>query len=258
VFGKILGGMIGIALGLLQSGAAGFVLGLMGLVVGHFYDVLHAPPVLRDTSSVPPRPLGEQELESSAQEQLLRHLCVLFAEVARADGEVNRAEVRAIREHFESEGSTGPALDTVRRTLKDVLRRQGDLAWSGRICRDALRPSERLVVLSALYDVALADGKLKRMEQDAVQRVADALGVSPEDQLAIANLQLGEGHQYFAALGLEPSASDDQVKAAFRRLAAANHPDKAAHLGAVPMERASRRFQEIKEAYDEIRKRRGQ
>jgi DnaJ like chaperone protein len=47
------------------------------------------------------------------------------------------------------------------------------------------------------------------------------------------------------------------VKRAFRQLAAAHHPDKVAHLGPGAVDQANRRFREIRDAYEEIRRLRG-
>jgi DnaJ like chaperone protein len=54
-------------------------------------------------------------------------------------------------------------------------------------------------------------------------------------------------------LGLEPGASREDVKKAFRRLAGQYHPDKVGHLGEEFRILAEKRFKEIQRAYDELR-----
>lgn len=60
-------------------------------------------------------------------------------------------------------------------------------------------------------------------------------------------------------LGLDPEASDDEVKRTWRRLAAENHPDKHIARG-MPEEFiaiANDKIAAINAAYDEIRRERG-
>ena len=49
---------------------------------------------------------------------------------------------------------------------------------------------------------------------------------------------------YYDTLGVDENASDEDIKAAFRKLAAQHHPDKG---GSQP------KFQEINEAYDTLK-----
>ncbi|MFP2912900.1 J domain-containing protein, partial [Pyxidicoccus sp. 3LFB2] len=81
--------------------------------------------------------------------------------------------------------------------------------------------------------------------------------VSEEEEHELAAAHLGEGDEHYAVLGLTPDATDAEVKRAFRQLAAEYHPDKAAHAGRQAAEQASRRFQEVRDAYEEIRRLRG-
>jgi DnaJ-domain-containing protein 1 len=57
----------------------------------------------------------------------------------------------------------------------------------------------------------------------------------------------------FRRLGLEPGASFDEVSAAYRRLAAQNHPDKVAQMAPEFRELAERKMRELNAAYDQIR-----
>lgn len=59
----------------------------------------------------------------------------------------------------------------------------------------------------------------------------------------------------YTVLEIEPGATKDQIKAAYRRLAAEYHPDKVQHLGKDIQELAELRFKEIQQAYDELIKR---
>jgi uncharacterized membrane protein YkvA (DUF1232 family) len=59
----------------------------------------------------------------------------------------------------------------------------------------------------------------------------------------------------YAVLEIDPGASTDEIKAAYRRLAAQYHPDKVQHLGKEIQELAEMRFKEIQQAYDYLARR---
>lgn len=56
----------------------------------------------------------------------------------------------------------------------------------------------------------------------------------------------------YTVLGVGRSSSPEEIKRAYRRLAAKYHPDKVNHMGEEFRELAERRFKEIQEAYQEI------
>ncbi len=61
----------------------------------------------------------------------------------------------------------------------------------------------------------------------------------------------------YAVLGISSSATDDEVKAAYRKKALEHHPDRVAKLGEDVRKSAEQKFQEINEAKDRIYKARG-
>ena len=61
----------------------------------------------------------------------------------------------------------------------------------------------------------------------------------------------------YEILGLEKSATDEEVKKAYRKMAVRYHPDKVASLGEEYQKGAKEKFQRIQEAYDNIKKARG-
>jgi DnaJ-domain-containing protein 1 len=56
----------------------------------------------------------------------------------------------------------------------------------------------------------------------------------------------------YEILGVSPSASQDDIKAAYRKLASQYHPDKVAHLGKELQVLADQRFKQIQHAYDQL------
>lgn len=59
----------------------------------------------------------------------------------------------------------------------------------------------------------------------------------------------------YRVLELEPGASPDDIRSAYRRLAARYHPDKVAHLGDEFQRLAEQKFKAIQAAYDQLQPR---
>lgn len=273
--GKVLGAMLGLMVGLLIGGPWAIVLALIaGVAAGHSFDEQHAAPqdfpeLFTDfpaTFEAPradpdaPSPGEFPAVQGPEEDPLDRDLVALFVDVARADGEVRREEVSEVRRYFEEVlHADSHTVQAVRRHLKDFLRHPASVDAPGALaaCLEALPSGERLRLLDALYELALADGPLQRSEREALQRVAEGLDVPDDKARAVAEQHLGDATAHYECLGLTPEASDAEVKSAYRKLAATHHPDKASHLGPRAAEQAARRFQEVRDAYEEIRRLRG-
>ena len=60
----------------------------------------------------------------------------------------------------------------------------------------------------------------------------------------------------FKILEISSSASDSEVKKAYRKMAVKYHPDKVAHLGKEIQKTAEEKFKAVSDAYNEIKKKR--
>lgn len=58
----------------------------------------------------------------------------------------------------------------------------------------------------------------------------------------------------YDTLGIRPGASKEEIKAAYKKLAAQYHPDKVQHLGKEFQELAHKKFLAIQRAYDVLMK----
>jgi DnaJ like chaperone protein len=118
---------------------------------------------------------------------------------------------------------------------------------------------QRLQLLNFLAMIAQADGVVTPQEVSALKECAVGLGLSEADVDAMLNLK-DAGTSLDAAykvLGVAPTATDDEVKAAYRQLALKNHPDRVATLGEDVRKAAEKKFQEINAAKETIWKARG-
>ena len=65
-----------------------------------------------------------------------------------------------------------------------------------------------------------------------------------------------ETHSSYKILEIDPSATNDDVKKAYRKMAMKYHPDKVSHLGEDFRKTADDKFKKVNEAYEKIKKER--
>ena len=119
--------------------------------------------------------------------------------------------------------------------------------------------SQRLQLVSFLVTIAQADGSVVEAEIQALRDVAASLGIAAADVESMLNLRSSKNdlEAAYKVLGISPSATDDEVKAAYRQMALKHHPDRVATLGDDVRKAAEKKFQEINDAKDKIYKARG-
>ena len=251
------------------------ILGAVGALIGHFVvdreplqpKALRAPtrdellgrPARKELRRAAPLPPKKPKKVSPDDRLMIDALCPLFVEVARVDAAPVQMEIRVIREFFEQRLQFDDiAMKAVQAALKDAIAApEQDIEFLTARARTAVKPSIRVEVVRSLYDLGLVDGQLTRSEQDMLKRIVWLFNLSDEQLQQITAEYFGKGDKSYELLGLTTAATDEEVKSAFRKLAAENHPDRAASLGPAEAAKASERFREIKEAYEEIKKLRG-
>ena len=74
---------------------------------------------------------------------------------------------------------------------------------------------------------------------------------------SMLNLGGSSLNEAYKVLEIEPTATNDEVRAAYRRLALKHHPDRVATLGEDIKKAAEEKFQSINNAKEQIYKARG-
>lgn len=116
---------------------------------------------------------------------------------------------------------------------------------------------ERLQLLSFLAQIAQSDGNVCKEEIEALKEVAAAMGLSAKEVDSMLNLGGDTLEEAYKVLEIEPTATDDEVKTAYRKLALKHHPDRVATLGEDVKKAAEEKFQQINNAKERIYKARG-
>ncbi|MEP3890092.1 MAG: molecular chaperone DjiA [Hellea sp.] len=185
-------------------------------------------------------------------------LVALGAKMAKADGQVSTVEVAAFKRVFqataENEGTIARFFDLARQTTLGFERYARIIAK-----RFRAQPAALEDVLDGLFHIALADGIVTDDEMAFLERVGDIFGFSDREfrRVKIAHMGRASDDPYLI-LGVEEEISDVDLKRAYRRMAAANHPDRIIARG-LPQELvglATHKMAMVNKAYAEIKRQR--
>lgn len=263
--GKWIGGFLGFIHGGPLGALAGYVLGwlfdasfdnsgsLLGYS-GHEYE---------DSSSND----YQQRTYEGQRNSFLFSLLVLSSYIIRADGRIMHSEMEVVRaflrknfgEKAVSEG------EQILLRLFEQQKQMGANAFKTTIrqsCQQIaanMDYSQRLMLVNYLVLIAQADGNVATEEINALREVALYLGLSTADVDSMLNLRgsANDLEKAYKVLGITPDATNDEVKAAYRKMALQHHPDRVAKLGDDVRQAAEKKFKEINEAKERIYKARG-
>ena len=241
VWGKILGGAAGFAIG-------GPIGAILGTVAGHAVDKM------RDSTREAP------EDDATRRVAFTIGVIVLGAKMAKADGVVTRDEIGAFKEVFhipeEEMQNVGRLFNQARRDAHGFEPYARQIA---RLFRHNPAVLEELI--DGLFHIARADRRITQDELEYLAKVAQIFGLDERDWARIRAGNMGpDASDPYEILGVSHTASDEEIKAAHRRLVVENHPDKLVAEG-LPQEfvdLANEKLATINAAYDRIRARRKQ
>jgi DnaJ like chaperone protein len=183
-------------------------------------------------------------------------LLVLSSAVIRADGKTHPRELDTVREFIRSNFGSD-AVDEAMRVLDRLNATQVDIYSVGRQIASYMNYSQRLQLFHYLVQIATSDGDFSKSEKSVLEAIAAAIGIASSDSASIIAMFYKDTGSAYSVLGISPSATDDEVKTAYRRMAMKNHPDKVATLGPEVQKAAAEKFRQVQEAYEAIKKERG-
>jgi DnaJ like chaperone protein len=251
-FGKAIGGLIGALAG--PWGAA------VGMVLGHQVD-MQAEARKRSPSA---RAISQLFFEVAFE---------VMGRVAKSDGRVSEDEIRVARQIMHgmklTPELTDAAIDAFTRGKAQ------DYELDDRVRALAAQIGSHIDLARAFVQLqlqaAVGAGAVDQGKRELIAQVAKTLGVSRTEVAQIEALVRGFGRQSaapastrshpgaYAVLGIAPSASDDEVKTAYRRLMSQHHPDTLVARGLPESMKsvAEQKTQEVRAAYEAIKTQRG-
>ncbi len=236
-FGKWLGGGFGWMMGGPIGAVLGFILG----------SVVDSTSVRTTETSV----TGNRTTPGAFGMSLL----VLVAAIMKADGKVVKSELDYVKTFFVrqfGEQAAGEALVM----LRDILKQNIPVRDVCIQIRQNMDHSSRLQLLHLLFNISLADNLIHPSELDAIEKISGYLGISGPDFMSIRNMFIPDTDSYYRILETEPTASNEEIKKAYRKMAMKYHPDKVNHLGEEIKKDAEDKFRKVQEAYEKIKKER--
>lgn len=143
---------------------------------------------------------------------------------------------------------TRAALEAVTSALEWEPENQRGLLTRARLRQRMRDYRGAMADLSVLQSINPATPDIFAMMQSLAARILEAK--DPQRRAEIVSKR--EGFDPYALLEVEASATDLEVRRAYRRLAGQWHPDKWAQRGKEEQEEASARFQKIRRAYEAL------
>lgn len=246
----------------------------LGVIIGHIFD----RALLRQRGS-----FGASG-QAEAQQAFFKATFLVMGYIAKADGRVSEAEIQAARVAMDrmslSEAMRQRAMELFTQGKQPDFNLEQTLSQLLQACH---RNKILLhMFLELQMQAARADGVLSPQKQRVVQMISQRLGFAPlnfaffEDLFGFTTSQQQHGYQQgyqqygggyrepprhqlplrdaYTLLGVAETATDADVKRAYRRLMSQHHPDKLVSKG-LPEEMiklATEKTQNIKAAYERI------
>lgn len=197
-------------------------------------------------------------------------MLVLSSYIIKADGKIMHSEMEFVRQFLRQNFGEQAVNQGQEILLKlfEVQKQQGEQEFRKTIhqsCTEIkhyMDVSQRLQLLNYLVIIAKVDGYVSPEEIKALKEVARHLGLTTKDVDSMLNMESGARadsniEDAYKVLGISPTATDDEVKAAYRKMALKHHPDRVATLGEDIRKAAEKKFQDINDAKERIFKARG-
>lgn len=221
--------------------------GILGFVVGSLFD----------GNEQQPRMIGsEYPPQQTTQGGYIMSLLVLVAAVMKADGKVLKSELDYTKQFFVRSFGNAAAGEAVK-ILRDLLNQNIPVTEVCQQIRKNMDHPSRLQLVHFLFGIADADGQVHETEHKLIKHIAEQMGISHKDYESIESMFVANTDAAYKILEIESTATDDELKKAYRRMAVKYHPDKVHYLGEDIQKAAHEKFQKVNEAWEIIKKQRG-
>ena len=183
-------------------------------------------------------------------------MLVLFAFVMKADKKMLKSELDYVKQFLGKQFNQNQAQDFMT-LFKDIVKQDYPLKD---VCRQIVRSmdhSSRLELVHVLFGLSKADGHVHADEVKVIHTIARYLNINENDFESIRAMFFKDTLSDYTILEVDPSASDSDVKKAYRKMATKYHPDKVGHLGKELISLAEEKFKAVNDAYQKIKKERG-
>ena len=256
--GKWIGGIIGFMAGGPLGALAGYALGSLMDLGGN------------TTSYTATYGNGQttEDVFAGQRNSFLFSMLVMASYIIRADGRIMHSEMEYVRQFLRMNFGEEAVIQGEQILLnlfeqRKQMERQNPMAFKNTIheCGAQIAANlpyeQRLQLLDFLVNIAKSDGSVCSEEIAALKEVAQCMELSPKEVESMLNLSGNSLEEAYKVLEIDPSATNEEVRTAYRRLALKHHPDRVATLGEDVKKAAEEKFQQINNAKERIYKARG-
>jgi len=223
--------------------------GIVGFVVGSLFDGAEQSQIAGNSSS-------NYQPRQTTQGGYIMSLLVLVAAVMKADGKILKSELEYTKQFFVRSFGTAAAGEAIK-ILRDLLNQNIPVTDVCHQIRKNMDHPSRLQLVHFLFGIADADGQIHETEHKLIKHIAEQMGISEKDYKSIEAMFVADTDAAYKILEVEPTATDEDLKKAYRKMAVKYHPDKVHYLGEDIQKAAHEKFQKVNEAWEIIKKQRG-
>ena len=195
-----------------------------------------------------------------AQAAYFISLFSMLGKLAKIDGVVARDEIGVVENFINGLYMA----DREKRFAKQIFNEAKDSRYSIEDFAIQLyqtnrqQPAVLLSFFDLLFQIVAADGTFHPAEEAAMKRIKEIFQISDQQFNDIKAVYFNDLDKHYKILQCTPESSNQEIRSNYKRLVKDFHPDKIVSKG-LPEEFtdfASKRFREIQEAYEKIKKER--
>ena len=184
-------------------------------------------------------------------------ILILSAAVMKADEKVLKSELNFVKSFLKRQFGHHYNQDFLTQLKKYIDQQHLPINEVCSELRMRMQVQNRVQILHYLFGIAQSDGNVSQKELTVLNNIANYLGVPPVDYKEVETTYYRNTASDYNLLGVEASATNDEIKKAYRKMALKYHPDKVAQLDENAQKAHTKKFQEIQDAYNAIKKERG-
>ncbi|QNM85400.1 TerB family tellurite resistance protein [Polaribacter pectinis] len=247
-FTKWLGAGLGFTLG-------GPIGAAIGFAIGSFVDGFSEKDLLLEQGEYQSKTQNNRHVNTQSGDFEMS-LLVLASIVIKSDGKIDKRELEFVRAQFLSMYGKERANNAFK-LFKGIVKKE---ISARQVCiqiREHMSHASRLQLLHFLFGIAKADEFVTEKEVEEIRKIAGYLYINQRDFTSIKAMFYDESDNAYKILEITKSATDDELKSAYRKMVKKYHPDKLQDLGKEHLQGAKEKFQSIQTAYEKIKKERG-
>ncbi len=212
---------------------------IIGFFIGSFIELLSKNSFNIRTGSYSIKP-----------EKFELNLLALSAMIIKADGKIEQKELSFVRNFFIAQYGKNRA-DSIFKTFnKEIKKEVQRLDEITRVFVQQTRYETRLQILHFLFGIANADGSVSDSELQKLSQIASGLSLNLPDFESIKAMFIKNTNNAYKILEVEPNASQDEIKTAYRNMVKKYHPDKIRSNNTAMIKGAEEKFREVQRAYE--------